>query len=102
LTLLPTVTRFGPVGNRAEFTSSVPTNGRPGRREVQRWVNPARIPVVIISRRIALGWSQRDLAGHLMVNPSTVARWETGDRVPGGPELLDLMAVLGFSRDELV
>lgn len=78
------------------------TGGRAKRREVYRPVNPDRIPAAIRDRRVALGWSQQDLADRLMVTQSTVARWESGTRIPGGPELVDLMALLEFTRHDLV
>lgn len=74
---------------------------RQHRRDVYRPVNPDRIPSVIREKRKAAALTQRELARRLMVSQSLVAKWETGVRTPGGPELVDLMALLEFTRDEI-
>ena len=40
--------------------------------------------------RAALGWSQRELARRIGVYPSTVERWESGQRKPGVGHLTTL------------
>lgn len=53
------------------------------------------------SIRIAAGLSLRDVASALEVAPSTVLRWERGERVPGkvaGPAYARLLRVLVEGR----
>ena len=38
----------------------------------------------LVSCRTALGISQKELAGQLAVDPSTLAKWERGERKPVG------------------
>lgn len=76
--------------------------GRAKRAEAHRPVNPQRICEVIRRQRQAAGLTQQQLADLLHVSQSLVARWEHGQRVPGGPELVDLMALLEFTRDQIV
>ena len=52
--------------------------------------------------RNAKGMSQRVLADQLHVERSTVAGWETKDRVPDAEMLIRLAAVLETSVDELL
>ena len=52
--------------------------------------------------RNAKGMSQRVLADQLHVERSTVAGWETKDRVPDAEILIRLAAVLGTTVDELL
>lgn len=75
--------------------------GRAKRQEIYRPVNPQRIGEVIRRRREQAGLSQHQLAALLLVNQSLVSRWERGTRIPGGPELLDLMVLLEISRDDI-
>lgn len=74
---------------------------RQKRREAYRPVNPDRIGQVIRQRREAAGMSQTELADLVHVSQTTVARWELGQRIPGGPELVDLMVLLEFAREDI-
>jgi HTH-type transcriptional regulator/antitoxin HipB len=47
------------------------------------------------ARRLA-GRSQRALAAVLGISPSQVAKWETGQRAPSVPELIDVLALAGL------
>jgi transcriptional regulator with XRE-family HTH domain len=42
-------------------------------------------------RRLALGWTQAELAQRLEVAPNTVARWERGERGIAHPAMLSAM-----------
>ena len=59
------------------------------RRRKRHDLPPAHIRQAI--RRRA-GVSQRELAGALNVTPAAVCRWESGDRTPRDPMLVDLYA----------
>lgn len=76
--------------------------GRAKRREVYRPVDPRRIAGVLRQKREAAGLTQAQLAEMLLVHQTLISRWENGDRIPGGPELVDLMALLEFTRQDLV
>lgn len=52
--------------------------------------------------RIAHGWSQSDLAGHVGASQSAVAHWESGERVPSHATLVALAKVFRVSLDYLV
>lgn len=55
------------------------------------------LPIVIRTRRLALGFTQSDVAHFLGVSQGAVARWERGSRAPGGEHLLKLQRLLGFT-----
>jgi transcriptional regulator with XRE-family HTH domain len=55
------------------------------------------LPVVIKERRLALGFTQADVAHFLGVSQGAIARWERGSRAPGGEHLLKLQRLLGFT-----
>lgn len=80
----------------------VKSTGRQKRRQAFRPVNPQRIGPAIRQYRIAADMTQAELAERAFVAQITISRWESGTRIPGGPELLDLMELLGIRRDELV
>lgn len=50
---------------------------------------------VLASRRKELGWSLSEVADRMGVSPSTVMRWEAGDRRPGRERLESWARVLG-------
>ena len=52
--------------------------------------------------RAKQGLSQKELANQLHVERSTVAGWETKDRVPDAEILIRLAAVLNTSIDDLL
>lgn len=52
--------------------------------------------------RAKQGLSQKELANQLHVEHSTVAGWETKDRVPDAEILIRLAAVLNTSIDDLL
>ena len=52
--------------------------------------------------RAKQGLSQKELANQLHVERSTVAGWETKDRVPDAEILIRLAAVLNTSMDNLL
>ena len=52
--------------------------------------------------RAKQGLSQKELANQLHVERSTVAGWETKDRVPDAEILIRLAAVLGTTVDKLL
>lgn len=55
------------------------------------------LPFVIKQRRLALGFTQADVAHFIGVSQGAVARWERGSRLPGGDHLLKLQRLLGFT-----
>ena len=59
------------------------------------------LPESLRRRRERLGISQRDLADRLGVDQSSVAKWETGDRKPSGPLLIELMDLLGLGLSDV-
>lgn len=61
----------------------------------------APLATLIRERRERLGLSQRFVAGKIGVDQSTLARWESGERVPSGALLLRLHAYLRFTDAEL-
>jgi len=52
--------------------------------------------------RRANGLSLRDIAQRVGVNPTTVLRWETGQRVPGAANARALERVLGLPAETLL
>ncbi len=52
--------------------------------------------------RRKLGFTQIQVANILNINPSTVAKWETGKSVPRAEKLLELAALLGCTTDFLL
>lgn len=54
------------------------------------------------SAREARGWSQYRLADYLLVDESTVSRWESGSRTPTLPMLYRIADVLGCRVAELL
>lgn len=58
---------------------------------------PLALPIVIRRRRLALGFTQADIANFLGVTQGAVARWESGSRLPGGDHLLQLQRLLSFT-----
>ncbi len=45
---------------------------------------PKTIGERLVAYRLAKGWARPQLAAELRVDPSTLARWETGKRAPWG------------------
>jgi DNA-binding XRE family transcriptional regulator len=52
--------------------------------------------------RIALGWTQEDLAHHLFVTKQAVHNYETGIRTPDLGMLITLATIFHTTLDELV
>jgi transcriptional regulator with XRE-family HTH domain len=52
----------------------------------------------IVSHRTALGVTQKDFARQLGVDPSTLARWERGERKPYGKQLVAIEVLLAVDR----
>lgn len=58
-------------------------------------MNPPRAVPDIKAIRQAKGWTQRELAAHMGVNPLTVSAWETGRQVPTGSAQVLLRRLAG-------
>ena len=52
--------------------------------------------------RAKKGWSQADLANASGINVGSIARYETGENVPGLEQALKMARALGCSIDALV
>ena len=61
--------------------------------------NPLSRPTTLAERlvlhRRCRGWSQKRLADELDVDPTTLARWERGEKTPWGPYAAKVKALLG-------
>jgi transcriptional regulator with XRE-family HTH domain len=57
----------------------------------------APLPTVIRERRLALGYTQGDVAAFIGCTQGAVARWENGSREPSGKQMLKLQRLLGFT-----
>ena len=55
----------------------------------------------IVKLRKEQGWSQEDLAMRLGVSRQSVSKWETGEGYPEIEKLIQIVAVLNVSLDEL-
>lgn len=60
---------------------------RSGRRPAPRTQPASAFQFVLKAERDRRGWTQRQMAGHLGVSQSCVARWELGARHPTVAEL---------------
>ena len=49
-------------------------------------------------RRIAGGWTAEELAFHVGVSKSTLARWEAGEHSPPADKVIELAHALGVQR----
>ena len=56
---------------------------------------PKALPEQLVWYRKAKGLSQKRLAKHLRIDPSTLARWERGQRTPEGKYLKKLQLPIG-------
>jgi transcriptional regulator with XRE-family HTH domain len=52
--------------------------------------------------RLRRGWSQMQLAGHLGVHDSSIARWERGERLPSTEQIQALCYALEAHEEELI
>lgn len=61
--------------------------------------NPLSRPTTLAERlvlhRRSRGWSQKRLADELDVDPTTLARWERGEKAPWGPYAIKVEELLG-------
>lgn len=48
----------------------------------------------LVQHRTRLGWTQKRLAEELGVDPTTLSRWETGERIPWGKYIERIAGVL--------
>jgi ribosome-binding protein aMBF1 (putative translation factor) len=49
----------------------------------------------LVQHRRCRGWSQRRLAAELDIDPTTLARWERGEKTPWGPYAVRVKELLG-------
>lgn len=65
-------------------------------------INNARFGQFVAERRLALGFTQKELGAQLFVSDKTVSKWERGESLPNIALLQPLAAVLGVSVTELL
>lgn len=56
---------------------------------------PKTIAERLVAYRVGRGWARPRMAAELKVDPSTLARWERGERTPSGTPFQRVLALLG-------
>ncbi|MSU51334.1 MAG: helix-turn-helix domain-containing protein [Opitutus sp.] len=56
---------------------------------------PTTLAERLVQHRRSRGWSQKRLAAELDVDPTTLARWERGEKTPWGPYVVRVKALVG-------
>lgn len=56
---------------------------------------PTTLPERLVQHRRRRGWTQKRLAAELDVDPTTLARWERGEKTPWGSYAVRVEALLG-------
>lgn len=77
----------------ARYFSESPGNGTPGNLDD----DDRQIGRRLAEARVAADLTPRELADHLGVKQSTIARWESGERSPRGQRVSKLAGILGVS-----
>ncbi len=77
----------------ARYYEEGPANGRPAELDDDE----RQIGRRLAEARDAAGLSRRELADHLGVKESTIAKWESGERSPRGQRVSKLAGILGVS-----
>ena len=60
---------------------------------------PVTLPARLVWFREGKGWSQKRLAAELHVDPTTLARWERGERQPTGSFAWIVAEIVGVGSD---